>query len=63
MMNFRISKYNPVFRDEYGCYTKEEWTSISDVDKEICGVKLSLGGYLNIENKKIICSAIGKTYN
>ncbi|EKS4344305.1 hypothetical protein [Clostridium sporogenes] len=53
MVRYRISKYNPKFRDEYGCYTKQEWTSISDVDKDINGVKVSLEEYLNTESRYI----------
>ncbi|AJH01451.1 hypothetical protein LF65_04922 [Clostridium beijerinckii] len=54
MVRYRISKYNPVYRDEDGNYTREEWTAISDVEKTINGDKLSLEEYLDIESKYII---------
>jgi hypothetical protein len=38
MYQYRITKYNPVFRDEKGRYTSEEWTSFGDVG-EIVSVK------------------------
>lgn len=53
MVRYRISKYNPKFRDEDGCYTREEWTSISDVGEYINGVKVSLQEYLDTESKYI----------
>ena len=30
MNYYRITKYNPEFRNEQGFYTKNDWTSISD---------------------------------
>ena len=33
MYGWRITKYNPAFRDERGAYLKDEWTSVSDVGK------------------------------
>ncbi|HDK7166223.1 TPA: hypothetical protein PTV44_000026 [Clostridium botulinum] len=53
MVRYRISKYNPKFRDEYGCYIKQEWTSISDVDEDINGAKVSLEEYLDTESRYI----------
>jgi hypothetical protein len=38
MYQYRVTKYNPVFRDENGRYTSEEWTSFGDVG-EIVSVK------------------------
>jgi hypothetical protein len=38
MYQYRITKYNPVFRDEKGRCTSEEWTSFGDVG-EIVSVK------------------------
>jgi hypothetical protein len=39
MYNWRITKYNPAYRDNAGCYLKDEWTSISDIgniyDREV----------------------------
>ncbi|MGL5875913.1 MAG: hypothetical protein ACRC2R_26735 [Xenococcaceae cyanobacterium] len=38
MYQYRVTKYNPVFRDEKGRYTHQEWTSFGEVG-EIVPVK------------------------
>ncbi len=53
MKSIRISKYNPIYRDKSGSYTKEDWTSISDIGKIFEGSKLALKDYLFIENKYV----------
>ncbi|MDC4204578.1 MAG: hypothetical protein MPW14_07475 [Candidatus Manganitrophus sp.] len=35
MKQFRITKYNPKYRDALGVYTKKEWTSYSDIGKNV----------------------------
>ena len=50
MMNYSITKYNPKYRDDNGCYNKEEWTSISDIGKEYDGKVFTLGEYIDVEN-------------
>jgi hypothetical protein len=54
-MNFyyRITKYNPIYRDENGAYIKDEWISYSDVGEAFGGEKLTLNEYLDVENKYI----------
>ncbi len=37
MIKYRISKYNPKFRDDDGVYLKNEWTSMSDIGKTFDG--------------------------
>ena len=32
-INFSITKYNPIYRNEFGHYQHDEWTSISDIGK------------------------------
>ncbi|MDJ1484427.1 hypothetical protein QNI16_28270 [Cytophagaceae bacterium YF14B1] len=32
-LEWRISKYNPIYRNENGAYTKDEWTSYSDIGR------------------------------
>ncbi len=32
---WRVTKYNPTFRDENGTYIKDEWTSFSDIGKKV----------------------------
>ncbi|AEB75053.1 hypothetical protein [Clostridium botulinum] len=46
---WRITKYNPIYRNKYGAFLKEEWTSIFHVGKIFDGKKVSLNEYLLIE--------------
>lgn len=48
-----ISKYNPVFRDEKGVYTKEEWVSFFQIGKKFDDGILSFAEYEAIEKKYI----------
>jgi hypothetical protein len=47
-LEVRITKYDPQFRDERGRYLKDEWTSISDIEKYS---KLDMDTYLVAEAK------------
>jgi hypothetical protein len=49
----RISKYDPAARDEEGRYTKDDWTSYTDIGSEFNGIKLTIGEYLTVEKKYI----------
>ncbi|PFH81986.1 hypothetical protein [Bacillus sp. AFS088145] len=54
MYSFRITKYNPCFRNENDIYTRtEEWTSISDIGKILSGEEFTKKEYLEIERKYI----------
>ena len=47
---WRITKYNPVFRDEDGYYTLEkEWTCPSEIGKIIDEKEFTLDEYLPVE--------------
>lgn len=50
MFHWRITKYNPQLRNSKGWYLKDEWTSISDIDKIFDDGKLTFHDYINIEN-------------
>jgi hypothetical protein len=50
MFTWRITKYNPAYRDESGIYKICEWTSFHDIGKSICGKTLTVNGYILIEN-------------
>ena len=52
-MNYRITKYNPEFRDENGFYKKDEWTSISDIGKKFNKIILTKEEYKKTENNYI----------
>lgn len=47
---WRITKYNPAFRDERGAYLKDEWTSLSDVGKSFDWEVLTFEAYRKIED-------------
>lgn len=38
---FEVMKYNPKYRDSYGSYLKDEWTSYSDISELFDGVVLT----------------------
>ncbi|MBC1551231.1 hypothetical protein HB901_00800 [Listeria booriae] len=57
MYEYRITKYNPAFRNSNGTFLKDEWTSYSDVGGTFSGVALSLDDYLLIENQ-YICAVV-----
>lgn len=47
---WRVTKYNPDFRDENGYYTLiEEWTCPSEIGKNINGNEFTLDEYLQVE--------------
>jgi hypothetical protein len=50
MKSWRITKYNPAFRDERGAYLKDEWTSVSDVGKPYDGAALTFEEYRKTED-------------
>ena len=53
MFCYRITKYNPDFRDEKGAFQGEDWISVSDIGKKFSGHILTFEEYLSVENKYI----------
>ena len=51
MKCYRISKYDPIYRNEAGIYQREDWTSFSDIGRVFNGVKLTAEEYKRVENK------------
>lgn len=51
MKKFRITKYNPSFRNEKGEYTHDEWTSFWDVGKKFYNGVLEKEVYYEVESK------------
>lgn len=50
-MNYwRVTKYNPIYRDDQGRYKEDEWTSISDIGRSFKGKELTTKEYKVIEN-------------
>ncbi len=50
MFSWRITKYNPAYREKNNRYTKCEWTSISDIGKVFNGKELDIRDYLAVED-------------
>jgi len=50
MYEYRITKYNPDFRDRTGAFTREEWISVRDIGRTFAGVVLTRDEYMRVEN-------------
>lgn len=50
MNYYRITKYNPEFRDKEGHYTKNDWTSISDIGQSFADGVLTVEKYKQTED-------------
>jgi hypothetical protein len=48
MYAWRITKYNPAFRDERGAYLQDEWTGISDIEAVYDGEALTYAAYRKV---------------
>lgn len=53
MYCWRITKYDPQYRDDEGRYIKDDWTSFSDIGKFYEGKEFTLKEYMLMENKYI----------
>jgi hypothetical protein len=53
MYTYRITKYNPEFRDERGAYKKDEWTEFSDIGKRFDGQTLTKAEYMQTEDSYV----------
>lgn len=49
----RVTKYNPIYRNEKGWYMKEEWTDFSDIGESFDGKMLTKEGYEEVEQHYI----------
>ena len=50
MSMFRVTKFNPSFRDAEGRYLLDDWTSLTDVGKFFTGTRLTQSEYLKVED-------------
>ncbi len=53
MFCWRITKYNPEYRNSEGIYTKKEWTSFSEIGESYNNKAFTLDQYLEVENAYI----------
>lgn len=49
MYSWRVTKYNPKYRNELGHYKKDEWIAIGDIGNEFEGTILTAEEYLKVE--------------
>lgn len=54
MFEYRITKYNPIFRVN-GIYTRDEWTELSDVGMVFNGQKLTVGECVAVLSNYVHC--------
>jgi hypothetical protein len=50
MIEYRVTKYDPAHRDPLDNYTRDEWTSVSDVGRSFGGVVLTRAEYQQVED-------------
>lgn len=50
MLEFRVTKYDPAYRDASGSYTRDEWTSVTQIGRAFSGVVLTESSYQQIED-------------
>jgi hypothetical protein len=50
MNEYRITKYDPSFRDRAGAYTRDEWISVRDIGRSFGGVTLDGEEYERVED-------------
>ena len=56
MYKYRISKYDPQYRDQKGAYCREDWTSYSDIGQIYNGKLFSKDDYIKTET--LYCNAV-----
>jgi hypothetical protein len=53
MNQYRVTKYDPAFRDAADAFAKQDWTAISDIGRSFGGVTLRKEDYLRTESAYI----------
>lgn len=53
MYQWRVTKYNPRFRNRQGVYLAEDWISVSDIGHSFNHYQLNLGDYLVMETNYV----------
>jgi hypothetical protein len=61
-IKYPIIKYNPIYRDESGCYIKNEWTGYSDIGKKYDGKVLTRKDYEKSESLYIEAVFLAMSY-
>jgi hypothetical protein len=50
MLEYRVTKYDPAFRDSRGAYRRDVWTAVRDVGSSFGGVVLTRDQYQRVED-------------
>jgi hypothetical protein len=50
VFEFRVTKYDPSYRDRRGAYTRDEWTSVSHIGRSFRGTILTEAEYQRVED-------------
>ena len=53
MYQYRVTKYDPAFRNDSGAYTKDDWTMFRDIGSAFGGAILSKTEYLRVESSYV----------
>ena len=57
MIEYRVTKYDPAYRDASGVFQREDWTSFGDIGSAFHGAVLTANAYERVEDA-YIASAI-----
>jgi hypothetical protein len=58
VFEYRVTKYDPAWRDDRGAYTREEWTSYGDIGQTFGGQRLTPDEYQRVEDA-YVSAALG----
>ncbi len=58
MFEYRVTKYNPAFRDARGAYRREVWTSVGDIGLSFGGMVSTRDDYQRVEDA-YLAAALG----
>jgi hypothetical protein len=50
LFEYRVTKYDPAFRDASGAYIRDEWTSVSDIGRSFGAAVLTCDAYQRVED-------------
>jgi hypothetical protein len=50
MHQYRVTKYDPKYRNSSGAFTRDDWIAVSDIGRTFSGGVLTASAYLAVEN-------------
>jgi hypothetical protein len=53
MMHWRVTKYDPAYRNSSGAFQQEDWTSFDDIGRAFCGKILTMADYEKVEARHV----------